>query len=30
MRLINWLNQRATDDLLPSMLVSRAEDILRA
>lgn len=29
-RLINWLNQRATDDLLPSMLVSRAEDILRA
>src|SRR5215831_4439427 len=29
-RLISWLNQRATDDLLPSMLVARAEDILRA
>jgi TnpA family transposase len=29
-RLISWLNQRATDDLLPSMLVTRAEDILRA
>ena len=29
-RLINWLNHRATDDLLPSLLVSRAEDILRA
>src|SRR3989440_1057354 len=29
-RLITWLNQRATDDLLPSILVSRAEDILRA
>ena len=29
-RLITWLNQRATDDLLPSILVSRAEYILRA
>ncbi len=29
-RLITWLNQRATDDLVPSILVSRAEDILRA
>lgn len=29
-RLITWLNQRATDDVLPSILVSRAEDILRA
>ena len=29
-RLNRWLNQRATDDLLPSILVSRAEDILRA
>lgn len=29
-RLMSWLNQRATDDLLPSILVSRAEDILRA
>ncbi len=29
-RLISWLNQRATDDLLPSILVSRGEDILRA
>lgn len=29
-RLTSWLNQRATDDLLPSILVSRAEDILRA
>ena len=28
-RLINWLNHRATDDLAPSILVSRAEDILR-
>lgn len=28
--LTGWLNQRATDDLLPSILVSRAEDILRA
>ena len=30
LRLTRWLNQRATDDLLPSILVSRAEDILRA
>jgi TnpA family transposase len=30
LRLTNWLNQRATDDLVPSVLVSRAEDILRA
>jgi hypothetical protein len=29
-RLIQWLTQRATDDLLPSDLVSRAEDLLRA
>jgi hypothetical protein len=29
-RLINWLNHRATDDLAPSILVARAEDILRA
>ena len=29
-RLTRWLTQRATDDLLPSVLVSRAEDILRA
>ena len=29
-RLTSWLNQRATDDLLPNILVSRAEDILRA
>jgi hypothetical protein len=29
-RLTSWINQRATDDLLPSILVSRAEDILRA
>ena len=29
-RLTHWINQRATDDLLPSILVSRAEDILRA
>jgi TnpA family transposase len=29
-RLTSWLNHRATDDLLPSILVSRAEDILRA
>src|SRR5712692_1437639 len=29
-RLITWLNQRATDDLVPSILVSRAEDMLRA
>ena len=29
-RLTSWLNQRATDDLLPSVLVTRAEDILRA
>src|SRR5262249_30521526 len=26
-RLTHWINQRATDDLLPSILVSRAEDI---
>jgi TnpA family transposase len=29
-RLLHWLTQRSTDDLLPSVLVSRAEDILRA
>ena len=29
-RLTSWSNQRVTDDLLPSILVSRAEDILRA
>ena len=29
-RLTHWLTQRATDDLLPSDLVTRAEDILRA
>jgi TnpA family transposase len=29
-RLTQWLTQRATDDLPPSDLVSRAEDILRA
>ena len=29
-RLTSWINQRATDDLLPSVLVSRAEAILRA
>jgi hypothetical protein len=29
-RVIRWLTQRATDDLLPSDLVSRTEDILRA
>ena len=29
-RLTRWLTQRATDDLLPSDLVSRAEDMLRA
>lgn len=29
-RLPSWINQRATDDLLPSVLVSRAEAILRA
>jgi Domain of unknown function (DUF4158)/Tn3 transposase DDE domain len=28
-RLMHWLTQRATDDLLPSDLVARAEDILR-
>jgi Domain of unknown function (DUF4158) len=28
-RLMHWLTQRATDDLLPSDLVTRAEDILR-
>jgi TnpA family transposase len=28
-RLTHWLTQRATDDLLPSDLVARAEDILR-
>ena len=30
LRLTHWLTQRATDDLLPSVLVARAEDILRA
>jgi Domain of unknown function (DUF4158) len=30
LRLTSWINQRATDDLLPSVLVTRAEDILRA
>src|SRR5712691_8514025 len=30
LRLTSWIKQRATDDLLPSVLVSRAEDILRA
>ena len=29
-RLTSWIIQRATDDMLPSILVSRAEDILRA
>ena len=29
-RLTSWINQRATDGLLPSVLVSRAEAILRA
>jgi TnpA family transposase len=29
-RLTRWLTQRATDDLLPSDLVTRAEDILRS
>lgn len=29
-RLMHWITQRATDDLLPSVLVARAEDILRA
>ncbi|MEE8290573.1 MAG: DUF4158 domain-containing protein, partial [Candidatus Tectomicrobia bacterium] len=29
-RLTSWLEQRATDDLLPIDLVSRAEDILRS
>jgi hypothetical protein len=29
-RLTTWLTQRATDDLLPSALVARAEDLLRA
>ncbi len=29
-RLTKWLTQRATDDLLPADLVSRAEDLLRA
>jgi Lon protease-like protein len=29
-RLMQWLTQRATDDLLPSDLVSRAEDLLYA
>ena len=28
-RLTHWLTQRATDDLLPRDLVTRAEDILR-
>ena len=30
LRLTSWINQRATNDLLPSVLVARAEDILRA
>jgi TnpA family transposase len=29
-RLPHWLTQRATDDLLPQALVTRAEDLLRA
>jgi TnpA family transposase len=29
-RLTRWLTQRATDDVLPSDLVSRAEDVLRS
>jgi Domain of unknown function (DUF4158) len=29
-RLARWLTQRATDDVLPSDLVSRAEDVLRS
>ena len=29
-RLTTWLTQRATDDLLPSALVARAEDLLRS
>src|SRR5713101_9431616 len=29
-RLVHWLTQRATDDLLPIDLVSRAEDMLRS
>src|SRR6266571_8250916 len=29
-RLTTWLTQRATDDLLPSELITRAEDILRS
>lgn len=29
-RLVHWLRQRATDDLLPIDLVSRAEDMLRS
>ena len=29
-RLTMWLTQRATDDLLPSELITRAEDILRS
>src|SRR6266508_3470056 len=29
-RLTHWLTQRATDDLLPQALVTRAEDLLRA
>jgi Domain of unknown function (DUF4158) len=30
LRLTRWLTQRATDDMLPSDLVSRAEDVLRS
>jgi TnpA family transposase len=30
MRLTRWLTQRATDDVLPSDLVSRTEDVLRS
>ena len=30
LRLTRWLTQRATDDVLPSDLVSRAEDVLRS
>ena len=30
LRLTRWLTQRATDDILPSDLVSRAEDVLRS
>src|SRR5262249_3787956 len=30
MRLTHWVSQRATDDVLPSDLMSRAEDVLRS